>query len=74
MRTPVYSILDRVAGLYTNPVICKNDDEAGVVFDSVVEDYQISPDDLLMYQIGIWDDEIGDIEVTRHRLVNTVSK
>lgn len=74
MRIPLYSILDRVAGLYTNPVICKTDDDARIVFDSVVEDYQINPDDLLMYQIAIWDDETGEIEVTRHRLVNTVSK
>lgn len=74
MRYPLYSILDRVAGLYTSPVICKADDDAKIVFDSVVEDYQINPDDLLMYQIAIWDDETGEIEVTRHRLVNTVSK
>ena len=74
MRFPLYSILDRVSGLYTNPVICKTDEDACVVFESVVDDYKINRDDLLMYQIGIWEDETGEIEVTRHRLVNTVSK
>jgi hypothetical protein len=66
MKVKVYSIYDSAAGAYTQPWFMQNDALALRAFSDNVnakEENNISkhPDQFTLFQIGEWDDQIGEI-------------
>lgn len=62
----VYSIYDTKAEYYSNPVFIRTDAEARRNFEAVANDTagEIGkhPEDFILYRIGTWDPENGNIK------------
>lgn len=60
----LYSIYDRVSGLYSVPFCMQNDGVAKRNFPYICQNdpqYKMFPDDLELYYIGIYDTSTGSI-------------
>jgi len=62
----IYTVYDTKAEQYGNPVFCRTDAEARRQFATVAEDptNEIGkhPEDFILYRIGTWDNENGNIK------------
>ena len=60
MKVSVYSIYDKVAGLYSMPICQHNDNSAKRYFQSIVNaSREVAATDCQLYEIGGFDTETG---------------
>tara|TARA_R110002072_G_scaffold196017_3_gene353388 strand:+ start:3005 stop:3265 length:261 start_codon:yes stop_codon:yes gene_type:complete len=74
MKTKLYAVHDSVASVYGQVFQLLNDDIAKRTLIPVVNNpehnYGMFPKDYTLYSLGIYDDEIGTIEIEQHEICN----
>ena len=73
MKMFMYAIFDRASGIYDRPFPSRSDAEASRAFSdiAVAADHPIGqhPDDYTLFEVGIWDDNAGELVGTSPRKV-----
>jgi len=65
MRTQLYSIFDKAAGIYTKPLFARADGEVMREFTNLCTSadhpYSDHPEDYSLFRLGIFDDQTGKL-------------
>jgi len=59
----VFTVFDKVARSYSAPMLAKNDDEAGRMFQLSVQNLSYC-EDYVLFDIGFFDPETGELKGT----------
>ncbi|WGL31368.1 nonstructural protein [Dipodfec virus UOA04_Rod_986] len=66
----LYSIFDKVAGMYGNPFVQLNDNTAIRYFKSQMNQVQFEPTDFDLYKVGTFEPESGAVANTLEFIVH----